>query len=62
MIELLCDCIGLTQYNNFSEKSSMPNNISHELISLLKSHIEDLKNSLVEKGKHITTLEKLLLK
>jgi transcriptional regulator with XRE-family HTH domain len=62
MIELLCDCIGLTQYNNFSEKSSMPNNTSHELISLLKSHIEDLKNNLMEKEKHITTLEKLLLK
>jgi hypothetical protein len=54
------------QHNNFLDLSSKQkiiyNHITDELIAQLKSRIEDLKNSLVEKEKYISTLEKLLLK
>jgi transcriptional regulator with XRE-family HTH domain len=65
MIELLSDGKVVVQHNNFSDTSSLQgiiyNHTSDELIDQLKLRIEDLKNSLAEKEKHITTLEKLLL-
>ena len=66
MIELLSDGKVVVQHNNFSDTSSMQgiiyNHASDELIAQLKSRIEDLKDSLAEKEKYISTLEKLLLK
>jgi transcriptional regulator with XRE-family HTH domain len=66
IIELLSDGKVVVQHNNFSDTSSMQgiiyNHASDELIAQLKSRIEDLKNSLAEKEKHIAILEKLLLK
>lgn len=66
LIELLSEGkIGVHQ-NNFSDISSLReiiyNHATEELIAQLKSRIEDLKESLVGKEKHISTLEKLLLK
>lgn len=66
MIELLSDGKVVVQHNNFSDTSSMQgiiyNHASDELIAQLKSRIEDLKDSLAEKEKYISILEKLLLK
>lgn len=66
ILKLLSDEKIMVQQNNFLDLSSKQeiiyNHITDELINQLKSRIEDLKNSLVEKEKHITTLEKLLLK
>jgi transcriptional regulator with XRE-family HTH domain len=66
MMELLSDGGIAFQQNNPSDTISMKgiiyNHASDELIAQLKSRIEDLKNNLAEKEKHISTLEKLLLK
>lgn len=66
ILKLLSDEKIVMQHNNFLDLSSKQeiiyNNITDELINQLKSRIEDLKNNLAEKEKHISTLEKLLLK
>jgi transcriptional regulator with XRE-family HTH domain len=66
ILKLLSDEKIMVQQNNFLDLSSKQeiiyNHITDELINQLKSRIEDLKNSLTEKEKYISTLEKLLLK
>ena len=66
ILKLLSDEKIMVQQNNFLDLSSKQeiiyNHITDELINQLKSRIEDLKNSLAEKEKYISTLEKLLLK
>ena len=66
ILKLLSDEKIVVQHNNFLDLSSKQeiiyNHITDELINQLKSRIEDLKNSLAEKEKYISTLEKLLLK
>jgi transcriptional regulator with XRE-family HTH domain len=66
ILKLLSDEKIMVQQNNFLDLSSKQeiiyNHITDELINQLKSRIEDLKKSLAEKEKHISTLEKLLLK
>jgi len=66
ILKLLSDEKIVVQHNNFLDISSKQeiiyNHITDELINQLKSRIEDLKNSLAEKEKYISTLEKLLLK
>lgn len=66
ILKLLSDEKIVVQHNNFLDISSKQeiiyNHITDELIAQLKSRIEDLKNSLAEKEKHISTLEKILLK
>jgi transcriptional regulator with XRE-family HTH domain len=66
ILKLLSDEKIMVQQNNFLDLSSKQeiiyNHITDELINQLKSRIEDLKKSLEEKEKHISTLEKLLLK
>ena len=66
ILKLLSDEKIVVQHNNFLDLSSkheiIYNHITDELINQLKSRIEDLKNSLAEKEKHISILEKLLLK
>ena len=66
ILKLLSDEKIMVQQNNFLDLSSnqeiIYNHITDELINQLKSRIEDLKNSLAEKEKYISTLEKLLLK
>jgi transcriptional regulator with XRE-family HTH domain len=66
ILKLLSDEKIMVQQNNFLDLSSKQeiiyNHTTDELINQLKSRIEDLKKSLEEKEKHISTLEKLLLK
>jgi transcriptional regulator with XRE-family HTH domain len=66
ILKLLSDEKIVVQHNNFLDLSFKQkiiyNHITDELINQLKSRIEDLKNSLAEKEKYISTLEKLLLK
>jgi transcriptional regulator with XRE-family HTH domain len=66
ILKLLSDEKIMVQQNNFLDLSSKQeiiyNHTTDELINQLKSRIEDLKNSLAEKEKYISTLEKLLLK
>lgn len=66
ILELLSDDKVVVQHNNLLNTSSKQemnhNHVSEDLIAQLKSRIEDLKNSIAEKEKHISTLEKLLLK
>ena len=66
ILKLLSDEKIVVQHKIFLDLSSKQeiiyNHITDELINQLKSRIEDLKNSLAEKEKYISTLEKLLLK